>query len=31
LVLVEALSDRWGVDASDSGKSVWVKFRDAFG
>jgi anti-sigma regulatory factor (Ser/Thr protein kinase) len=31
LVLVEALSDRWGVDASDSGKSVWVKFRGAFG
>ena len=30
LILVEALCDRWGVDASDSGKTVWVKFTDAF-
>ena len=30
-MLVEALSDRWGVDPSDSGKSVWVTFPDAFG
>jgi anti-sigma regulatory factor (Ser/Thr protein kinase) len=31
LMLVEALSDRWGVDANDSGKSVWVAFSGAFG
>jgi len=31
LLLVEALGDRWGVDASESGKSVWVTFADAFG
>jgi serine/threonine-protein kinase RsbW len=30
LLLVEALSDRWGVDASGSGKTVWVTFADAF-
>jgi hypothetical protein len=30
-MLVEALSDRWGVDANDSGKSVWVAFSGAFG
>jgi anti-sigma regulatory factor (Ser/Thr protein kinase) len=30
LILVEALCDRWGVDASDSGKSVWVTFHGAF-
>ena len=30
LLLVEALSDRWGVDASESGKTVWVTFADAF-
>ena len=29
LILVEALCDRWGVDASDSGKTVWVKFTGA--
>jgi anti-sigma regulatory factor (Ser/Thr protein kinase) len=29
LVLVEALSDGWGVDTSDSGKSVWVTFAGA--
>jgi hypothetical protein len=31
LVLVEALSDQWGVDTSASGKSVWVTFTGAFG
>ena len=31
LMLVEALSDCWGVDASESGKSVWVTFAGAFG
>ncbi len=29
LVLVEALCDRWGVDASGSGKCVWVQFAGA--
>ncbi len=29
LLLVEALGDGWGVDASESGKSVWVTFADA--
>jgi anti-sigma regulatory factor (Ser/Thr protein kinase) len=29
LVLVEALCDCWGVDAIESGKSVWVRFTDA--
>ena len=31
LMLVEALCDRWGVDASGSGKSVWVTFAGTFG
>jgi anti-sigma regulatory factor (Ser/Thr protein kinase) len=31
LMLVEALSDCWGVDASESGKSVWVTFAGTFG
>lgn len=31
LVLIEALSDHWGVDAAGAGKSVWVTFTDAFG
>ena len=30
LVLVEALADRWGIDTSASGKSVWVAFDGAF-
>ncbi len=30
LVLVEALCDRWGVDADGPGKSVWVTFAGAF-
>ena len=30
LILVEALSDRWGIDTSDGGKSVWVAFDGAF-
>jgi anti-sigma regulatory factor (Ser/Thr protein kinase) len=30
LLLVEALCDRWGVDASGSGKTVWVTFAHAF-
>jgi anti-sigma regulatory factor (Ser/Thr protein kinase) len=30
LVLVEALCDRWGVDANESGKTVWVSFAHAF-
>jgi two-component sensor histidine kinase len=30
LMLVEALCDRWGVDANGSGKSVWVTFTGAF-
>jgi two-component sensor histidine kinase len=29
LVLVEALCDRWGVDARGSGKCVWVRFTGA--
>ena len=28
LILVDALADRWGIDASDSGKVVWVTFTD---
>jgi serine/threonine-protein kinase RsbW len=31
LMLVEALSDRWGVDPSESGKSIWVTFAGTFG
>jgi len=31
VMLVEALSDCWGVDASESGKSVWVTFAGTFG
>jgi two-component sensor histidine kinase len=30
LLLVEALSDRWGIDTNGSGKSVWVTFGGAF-
>ena len=30
LMLVEALADRWGIDTSGSGKSVWVAFDGAF-
>jgi two-component sensor histidine kinase len=30
LILVEALSDRWGIDTGDAGKSVWVAFAGAF-
>jgi len=30
LMLVEALSDCWGVDASDSGKSIWATFAGTF-
>ena len=30
LILVEALSDRWGIDVDDQGKSVWVAFDGAF-
>jgi anti-sigma regulatory factor (Ser/Thr protein kinase) len=30
LILVAALSDRWGIDADASGKSVWVAFAGAF-
>jgi anti-sigma regulatory factor (Ser/Thr protein kinase) len=29
LVLVEALSDHWGVDAIESGKCVWAQFAGA--
>jgi anti-sigma regulatory factor (Ser/Thr protein kinase) len=29
LVLVEALCDGWGVDASESGKCIWASFADA--
>jgi len=29
LVLVDALADRWGIDTSASGKSVWVAFDGA--
>jgi two-component sensor histidine kinase len=29
LLLVEALSDRWGVDVGESGKTVWVAFEGA--
>ena len=31
LMLVEALSDHWGIDPNTSGKSVWVSFSNAFG
>ena len=31
LIMVEALADRWGIDAHSSGKVVWVTFTDAFG
>ncbi|MDQ1511624.1 MAG: hypothetical protein QOG50_3468 [Actinomycetota bacterium] len=31
LMLVEALSDCWGVDASESGKSIWATFAGTFG
>jgi anti-anti-sigma factor len=31
LILVEALSDQWGIDTNDSGKIVWVTFAGAFG
>jgi anti-sigma regulatory factor (Ser/Thr protein kinase) len=30
LILVEALSDRWGIDTDARGKSVWVAFAGAF-
>jgi anti-sigma regulatory factor (Ser/Thr protein kinase) len=30
LILVEALSDRWGIDTAGRGKSVWVAFDGAF-
>jgi anti-sigma regulatory factor (Ser/Thr protein kinase) len=30
LVLVEALCDRWGVEANEAGKSVWVRFIGTF-
>jgi anti-sigma regulatory factor (Ser/Thr protein kinase) len=30
LILVEALSDRWGIDTAAHGKSVWVAFDGAF-
>ena len=30
LILVEALSDRWGIDTDAGGKSVWVAFAGAF-
>jgi two-component sensor histidine kinase len=30
LLLVEALSDRWGIDTDAAGKSVWVTFAGAF-
>jgi anti-sigma regulatory factor (Ser/Thr protein kinase) len=30
LLLVESLSDRWGVDIEPAGKSVWVAFENAF-
>jgi two-component sensor histidine kinase len=30
LILVEALSDRWGIDVDGQGKSVWVAFDGAF-
>jgi anti-sigma regulatory factor (Ser/Thr protein kinase) len=30
LLLVEALSDRWGVEAGAHGKCVWVAFDGAF-
>ena len=30
LLLVEALCDRWGVEADGSGKTVWVTFAHAF-
>jgi serine/threonine-protein kinase RsbW len=26
LVIVQALSDRWGVQVTDSGKTVWCEF-----
>lgn len=29
LILVEALSDRWGIDTDAAGKSVWVTFAGA--
>jgi anti-sigma regulatory factor (Ser/Thr protein kinase) len=29
LILVEALADRWGIDAEGAGKSVWVTFAGA--
>ena len=30
LILVQALSDRWGIDTDTDGKSVWVTFAGAF-
>jgi two-component sensor histidine kinase len=30
LLLVDALADRWGIDARADGKSVWVAFDGAF-
>jgi len=30
LMLVQALADRWGIDASSSGKTVWVAFEGTF-
>lgn len=30
LLLVEALADRWGIDANSSGKTVWATFADTF-
>ena len=30
LILVEALSDCWGVDASGSGKCIWATFTGTF-
>jgi two-component sensor histidine kinase len=27
LRIVEALSDRWGIESSDSGKDVWAEFH----
>ena len=30
LLLVETLADRWGIDASSSGKTVWATFADTF-
>jgi anti-sigma regulatory factor (Ser/Thr protein kinase) len=30
LLLVDALADRWGIDADGAGKTVWATFADTF-